>query len=222
MEGFNRFKVDMDRKNVIIFDFDGVLFDSVAFMYSFTQDEYLDLTHEEFKELHKGNIYESIGAMSARKRPEEKSARAERVALYTQNKSKAEMHAGMRDLVIKLAVTDHLVLNTSAVIENSLPLLEKQGILGCFSFFATKEVSPSKVEKFKVIAKKFDTDPQNMLFITDTLGDLREADTANVPTIVVTWGLHTKEDFGGEPHKNLVGFVNSAQELEEALKRQFR
>lgn len=210
----------MDR-NVIIFDLDGVLFDTVDFMYGLTKGEYDELSHEEFKELHKGNIYESFKKFARPKRQETEEAREKRYTEYSKLKSTAHIHTGMRDLVMNLAQNNNLILNTSASIQNSVPLLEQEGILKNFSFLATREVSSSKIEKFKIIAEKFGKKPHEMIFITDTIGDLRESHIAKVPTLAVTWGLHKREDFGEEHCENLLGFVDSAKELEKTIKTLF-
>lgn len=56
-----------------------------------------------------------------------------------------------------------------------------------------------------------------MIFITDTLGDIRDADLANVPTVAVTWGAHNRSFFNREPHKNLVKIVDDVEELQRYL-----
>jgi phosphoglycolate phosphatase-like HAD superfamily hydrolase len=56
-----------------------------------------------------------------------------------------------------------------------------------------------------------------MTFITDTLGDIRDADVANVPTIAVTWGAHNHSYFNREKNKNLIKIVDSVSELQECL-----
>ena len=54
----------------------------------------------------------------------------------------------------------------------------------------------------------------DMLFVTDTLGDIREADIAGIPTVAVTWGAHDESYFNREPHENLLKIVSSVSELE--------
>ena len=56
-----------------------------------------------------------------------------------------------------------------------------------------------------------------MVFVTDTLGDLREADQAGVPTIAVTWGAHGKEHFSAGSYPNLIAVVDSIPELDAIL-----
>ena len=106
-----------------------------------------------------------------------------------------------------------LVLNTSAFDRNSRPLLENANIYSLFEFVATAEISESKVEKFKIIEERYGVPKADILFVTDTLGDIREADTANIPTVAVTWGGHDKNYLTKEEHRNLIGTVDSLSEL---------
>ena len=64
-----------------------------------------------------------------------------------------------------------------------------------FDFLGTAEISKNKVEKFKILKEKYGIREEEMLFITDTLGDLRESSEAGVPTVAVTWGAHKREHF---------------------------
>ena len=86
-----------------------------------------------------------------------------------------------------------------------------------FDFVATKEVSNSKVEKFKIIEEKYGVTSQETLFITDTLGDVREADVAHVPTVAVTWGAHNRKYFTDEPHKNVIAIVDMVAKLKQII-----
>ncbi len=82
---------------------------------------------------------------------------------------------------------------------------------------ATAEVSKSKVEKFTMIKDRYGVDKSDMLFITDTLGDVREAYIADVSTVVVTWGAHDASYFKRENFQNLQKVVNTVNELETAI-----
>jgi phosphoglycolate phosphatase-like HAD superfamily hydrolase len=61
--------------------------------------------------------------------------------------------------------------------------------------------------------EKYNIPKEHTLFITDTLGDIREAEIADVPTVAVTWGAHDRSYFKQEEHKNIVAIVDSVDEL---------
>lgn len=87
-----------------------------------------------------------------------------------------------------------------------------------FDFIATAELTKNKTVKFKLIEEKYNVNSHNILFITDTLGDIKEADIAGIPTIAVTWGFHDKSFFEREKHSNLVIIVDTIKELEDFIK----
>ena len=112
-----------------------------------------------------------------------------------------------------------LVLNTNAYNRNLIPLLENSGIEKLFDFIASAEISKNKVEKFKLIEEKYGVDKKDLLFITDALGDVRDADMAQIPTIAVTWGVHDKSFFEREKHDNLIGVVDNVKQLSDFIKK---
>jgi phosphoglycolate phosphatase-like HAD superfamily hydrolase len=124
----------------------------------------------------------------------------------------------MRELIEKLHKSGlPLAINTSAYDRNCMSLLETAKITHYFSFIGTAEVSLDKTEKFKIILEHFKVTADQAIFITDTLGDVIEAERANVPTVVVTWGAQKRDVFTREPHTNVIAIVDSAAELEKVL-----
>jgi phosphoglycolate phosphatase len=203
---------------IIIFDMDGVLIDSVKVSFQAAIDFRPGLTSEMYKEVLCGNFHEEIKKVdfpTITATPEE----AEKYWNdYSKIKSRQPMYPGTKELLEKLRAAGYtLILNTSAFKKNCQPILENHGIAPYFDLIADAEVSKSKVEKFKLIEEKYGVPKEDLLFITDTLGDLREADQAGVPTIAVTWGAHDRAFFTREPHANLVEIVDSVEELSRAI-----
>ncbi len=207
-------------KKVIIFDLDGVLFDSMEASSKRTLDQFPTITPELQKELLCGNFHDEIQKLMLTHKRKEETDEERGVGKVAYEKVKAEsvMFAGMHDLVKELHEKGYiLALNTSAIERTCFPLLEKTGIKELFDFFGTREVATSKVEKFKTIKEKYQVSDKDMLFITDTLGDIREADEAHMPTVAVTWGAHDEIYFKRESHENLKAIVTSVKALQDFI-----
>jgi HAD superfamily hydrolase (TIGR01549 family) len=178
------------------------------------------MTPEIYKELLCGNFHEEIEKINIPKIEQTDEEKKFRQKEYSEIKSKMPMFRGIQDLLEKLHKLGFIIiLNTSAYNRNTLPLLEYSKIAHLFDFVATAELSKSKTEKFEIIKNKYKVDEKNILFIADTLGDIKEADLAHIPTIAVTWGAHDKSFFEREKHSNLIKIVDTVKELEDFIER---
>lgn len=198
---------------------DGVLFDTTKIAQEHLFASFPGLTEEMQKELLVGNFHEEIKNLPIKRIEEDEEAQENRKRIYAEKKANALMYDGTREMLLSLHQDGFILgLNTSAYERNCFPLLEKAEIKKVFDFLGTAEISKSKVEKFNIIKDKYNADFKDMLFITDTLGDIREADLAGVPTVAVTWGAHNENYFNREPHVNLLKIIYSVTELEDFIK----
>jgi len=128
------------------------------------------------------------------------------------------MFSGVAELLRVLHEAGYiLTINTSSFSRNCQPLLQNANIEKYFDFIGTAEVSKSKIEKFNLVAEKYSASKEEMLFVTDTVGDIREAAAAGIPTIAVTWGAHKAHHFKKEPQENLFGIAESVPELKKMI-----
>ncbi len=201
---------------------DGVLFDSVPFAKEFFLKGHPGMTSKMFKDMHTGNFYEGTNKYLHLRRPETEEEKEKRHIEYTEKKNLSPMFKGVKEFLKELHRTGFiLVLNTNAYDRNCLPLLEKAKIKTLFDFWATAEVSESKIEKFRLIEEKYNVKKKDLLFITDTLGDVKEANIAGISTIAVTWGVHDRSFFEKEKYNNLIGIVDTIKELEDFIKNNY-
>ena len=89
------------------------------------------------------------------------------------------------------------------------PHLENNEINHYFDFVYGKETSFSKVMKLKMVLDKFSLEPDEAVFVTDTLGDIHESNEVGIPSIAIE-GVHTKNILKlGEP----IGHIQHFSEL---------
>lgn len=208
------------KKKAIIFDMDGVVFDTMGVSMATVIGQYPGLTPERYREVLCGNFHEEIKKTGIPKKYETEEDIKNRQQQYTEIKSKRPMFEGIRELLEKIHKLGYIiVLNTSAFNRNTLPILEYSKVSHLFDFVATAEISKSKTEKFDIVANKYNLDKKDILFVTDTLGDVREADAAGIFTVAVMWGAHDKSFFEREQHSNLIGIVNSVKELDKFIEK---
>jgi phosphoglycolate phosphatase len=80
--------------------------------------------------------------------------------------------------------------NVSRVIND---ILSRHGFDGCFRNVLGAEFSYSKIEKIHHAMDSFQVGNDRTYYIGDTTGDIKEARLAGVRTVAVTWGWHSKE-----------------------------
>lgn len=179
----------------ILFDFDGVLVDTFSFCYSITCELYPErcLTKESFRDLFNGNILKTAGTPSgvAQDRPGIRpdnpfSLRYDPLLMET------APIPGMVDLLHQLHADGRtrLAVVTSTVSSPVELYLDKHGLRPLFDRVYGADVHRSKVAKIEMALRDFGATLDNSIFVTDTLGDLREAAQVGLSGIAVTWGFH--------------------------------
>lgn len=201
---------------------DGVLFDTIPFAEEHFINGRPGVTSEMYRNIHKGNYHEEAKKYDHLKIERSEEEETQNRLVYMEKKSKTKMFKGVRELLENLKKDGYLlVINTNAFDRNCFPLIDNSGIRQLFDFIATAEVSKDKIEKFKIIQDKYEVDKKDILFVTDAVGDIKDSQVADISTIAVTWGVHDRKFFESEHYSNLVSIVDTVQELENYIKRNF-
>lgn len=195
----------------VLFDFDGVIADTFTMNYEVSRSFDASLTEDEYRARFLGNInnYRSWGDEEEKKRHDDAF-----FSRYLPRLLEAEIYPEMAAVVKGLA-KDHLLFVVSSTLSAPIEgFLKREGLDRCFSGIYGNDVHRSKVEKIKMILSGHSLDPSRCVFVTDTVGDIREARKCGVDSIAVPWGFHDAPLLGGE---RPFGIASSADDLKSLI-----
>jgi phosphoglycolate phosphatase len=205
------------KKNYILFDFDGVIADSFNQAFEVNKMIYPHLTNEEYKKRFEGNINDWKKTES-----EHNEDFNHDVDFYTEYlprlRSEVKIFPDMEKVIEDLSTQYSLIIVSSELTAPIQELLGKYELTHFFTEIMGNDVHKSKIEKIKMVITKYNTDSKRCIFVTDTLGDIREATHMGVSTIGVSWGFHKHETLmKGKPFR----VVDSPKELFDSISKYF-
>ena len=181
-------------KNVLIFDYDGVLIDS----FDLFMDHFLSscrkygfkgvYNKESFLKLFNGNMYESMFNMGLSKEQILKIVLNVKKSLI-KDQEKIKFFDGIKESLENLSKNNILIVVTS----NDTEVVEryfKSKKIDFFDEIVGSDKEPSKIKKIEYIKSKYSG--ENFYYFGDTTGDIIEGKNAGVKTVAVTWGWHDK------------------------------
>ncbi|NCU42312.1 MAG: HAD family hydrolase [Candidatus Moranbacteria bacterium] len=178
----------MEKKNYIFFDFDGVLHNTFfVHLREIRKFSNIDLTEQEYRDLHNGNFFEN---------------REEKLKNFDWNGYRDYVHSRISSLTMEKRIKN--VLETLAkkyafaiVSASGEKILEEyikhNDLSHFFSDILGGDFHHSKEVKFNHLLEKYNLSLDDVLFVTDTLGDILEAHKVGIRTIAVTFGFHKRE-----------------------------
>jgi phosphoglycolate phosphatase len=197
----------MKRKH-LLFDFDGVIADSFEQAYEVSSSIIKSLTKDEYRSQFEGNIYDSLEKES------QLCTVSEYFEIYSKRMKDVSLIDGIGDLIRRSSNDHELSIVSSSTTEIITNYLIVHDLKKHFLKIAGAEEERCKSKKIKQICQEYEVMPENCLFITDTLGDIREAERSGVRSVAVTWGFHDEERLNkGNPY----AVVSTVVELEKAI-----
>jgi phosphoglycolate phosphatase len=193
----------------VLFDFDGVIHDTYEHSFDINKTMYPNLTEEEYKKWFDGNIYEGYTI----------SKEAHEI-FYKLNEKKFEglkINPKIKKELEKIAKEYKLFIITSNTEKIIIKYVEENEIEHLFTKVLGTETHKSKVEKFKIIFNKHNLQKEEVIFVTDTLGDLLEANKANIKSLAVDFGFHERERL---ERGNPLEIVSTFEEISNFLEKQ--
>ncbi|MCX6755010.1 MAG: HAD hydrolase-like protein [Candidatus Nomurabacteria bacterium] len=208
----------MQNKKIIIWDFDGVIVDSREMALELTQYQFENVTEDLHRDLFNGNIFVEIAKLQKKERTTEEFDTFVQTN-YWPRKMNLIPVPGIREVLEALSNDFIMVINSSSAGKNILDYLEKNGFSHYFQKIYGKEIA-SKEEKFHLILKEFKVFPNDCLLITDTVGDVLEAKSLNISSVVVLWGYQLRRHF--DFLEKEVIFAEQPVELVEIIRNYFK
>lgn len=181
---------------LFLFDFDGVLVESLDVYEKIVSlvlkkiNRPLMRGREEFLELFEGNFYESLAARG--------------VNLKEFTEASASIFAGInydeiKPIAAMMPVLTEMHKNNILLVISSNDSVTIQGAMERFQFtdyfkeILGSDFMLSKKDKMLYAIDKYQVASDNIYYIGDTTGDIKEGRAAGVKTVGVTWGWHSKE-----------------------------
>jgi phosphoglycolate phosphatase len=195
----------------ILFDFDGVLANTIELSFKIHTVKNKNLTLEHFQNYSTGNFYDGYDkAVKEGKHIPADDFYGE----YKKGLDILTIHEILHDAVMALSQNYKLVIISSTDSSYIKDFLIKEKLVELFTDVLGADVHRSKTHKIKTILEKYNLSPLDVVFITDTLGDIKEANECSVPSIGVTWGLHDKSIL---EKGNPVKIIDNPQDLSTAI-----
>ncbi|MDD5722623.1 MAG: HAD family hydrolase [Syntrophales bacterium] len=187
-------------KNLFIFDFDGVIADSLILYEELVKGHLEQIgfpvitTRKEFLDLFDGNFYESLRARGVNMTAFNNAVMAAAPGI---DYGRILPFDGILTVMSALAKGNTLIVissNISSVIRTFLSRYQFDGI---FDDVLGADFMLSKTKKIHHAVEKCHVLRDRTYYVGDTVGDIREGQAAGIKTVAATWGWHPKERFEG-------------------------
>ncbi len=192
---------------IIFFDFDGVIADTFSACFDIINARET-LSADEYRARFEGNINLAIRKTPADQPP------FDFFAEYNPKLMTCQPNPDIVAAIKTLAGESTLIIVSSTISSSISKYLEFFQIKDYFKEILGNDIDKSKVKKINDILARYEVAPGNTVFITDTLGDIREATECQVKSIGITWGFHPRETL---QKGNPASIIDSPTELVVAV-----
>lgn len=179
-----------NKKKIVMFDFDGVLVNTIEFIFKLNKEVNKELTWEIFQDFSNGNFHSGIEKATKDgiyKKPDDWDN------IYSENIEKLTIHDILNQTIKLLSKDCVLSIVSSSSTSVIKKFLNKENIDAYFSDIYGTDVNSMKSVKIKMLLDKYSIPKEDAVFITDSLGDIHEANECGIKSIGVTWGIHKKD-----------------------------
>jgi len=192
---------------LIIFDFDGVLADTLNDLIRFGQEvcDELGIKHVVKKDdLSNLEIMSFTSFGQACEVPENLVDEFVQSCLkrFAEKKSPPAIFNGLRNIVRHFAINNTIAIITTNSSQNVNAFLFEHGLDEYIHAVYGVDIPGSKAQKISIARNQFSADAkrESVFMVGDSLSDIRAAKEASVTSIAVTWGHQSLEHlFRGDP-----------------------
>jgi phosphoglycolate phosphatase-like HAD superfamily hydrolase len=190
--------MDKDLKYLVIFDYDGVIVDSLDTNLKIAAQACQKIgcpVHPSQAEIERlENIaFDDLGRQIGV--PENKIPKFTEIVFdfLAQNAISPPIFPGIKEVIQKLKRKSHIAIITTNVKTAVSQVLESGGLCQDIDLVMGAEQNSSKSEKICQAMAAFNVSSSFTYMIGDAVSDIREAHKAGVNSIAVNWGYHPKE-----------------------------
>ena len=207
--------------SLILFDFDGVLADTLADMLYFAQEvcDELGVKHTVIEtDLSELEVMSFATLGQACGTPDELVDEFVRrcTGKFAARKSPPAIFDGLAEVVRKLAESHVLAVVTGNTEGNVRAFLEEHGLEGCFRAVYGLDIPSSKVEKILMAKSHCAAEGEMVFMVGDSLSDIRAAKEAGVKSIAVGWGHQSVGRLVGAVPDHVVRFPRELFEITQS------
>ncbi|QQS61379.1 MAG: HAD family hydrolase [Candidatus Moraniibacteriota bacterium] len=172
----------------ILFDFDGVLYNTFNLhLEKLREFTGYPISEEEYRSMHNGNFYShDIEALKKIDWLKYRDYVRECFENLTMEKT-------IFETLTELSKKKKLFVISSGDEHVICQYLENNGVRDIFLEILGSKFAYSKIKKFEYVFKKYFLEKNESIFVTDTLGDILEANEFGLKTIAVDFGFHLRE-----------------------------
>jgi len=181
---------------LFLFDFDGVIADSLSFYEEFVRicldraGTPVIKTREEYLDLFDGNFYESLRAKGVDTTVFNNTAMA---IAPEMDYSRIVPFRDLLPVIHKLREQNTLLVISSNTSSTIRLFLSRYGFDGIFDDILGADFMLSKSKKINHAVEKWQARRNLTYYVGDTAGDIMEGKTAGIRTVAATWGWHPRE-----------------------------
>lgn len=196
-------RMDAAQRRYVLFDFDGVIADSFHVAYRVVQKKCAHVSEADYRRAFEGNINDWEESLRMQEHGPECQHDLPWFDHFTPLfQDEVLPFPGMDEVLRGLREKYVLIIISSTLTSPIQGFMEKFHLGRYIAEVMGNDVHRHKTEKIRMVLEKYGTTPERCVFVTDSVGDMREAAAMQVGAIGVTWGWHTREALGkGAPYR---------------------